>query len=62
LKEGLRDERKAQKGGHFTNISLFENMANLNLLHPNAFGCILLRKKSKTFQSMAVELHFNTNE
>jgi hypothetical protein len=62
LKEGLRDERKAQKGGHFTNISLFENMANLNLLHPK---CILVhpfKKKSKTFQSMAVELHFNTNE
>jgi hypothetical protein len=44
MKEGLRDERKAQKVVNLQ-ICLFENMAILNLLHPNAFWCILLRKK-----------------
>jgi len=56
LKEGLRDERKAQKVVTLQ-ISLFEKHGHLNLLHPNAFWCILLRK-DENIQNMAVELHF----
>ncbi len=60
MKEGLKDERKAQKVVvvGFTNISIEWKHDHLKfyITQMHFFGCILLRKKMKTSKNMAVEL------